>query len=412
MTQIFKFGGASVRSSEAIRDVLKIIQKNREGRLLIVVSAMGKTTSRLEELGKCVLCRGNYQNILDEIRQYHQGIIEELELHGNILQNIIGELNNVIDNVDGSESTFMDQLYAFGELISTTIIHEFLRSRLSIQWIDARQYIRTNSDFNEARVHWEETSALIQNVKPVLENEIVLTQGFIGSDHYGNTTTLGKEGSDFTAAIFAHCLDADSMTVWKDVPGIMNADPKLMSDVSMYTDLSYQEITEMTYYGAKVIHPKTMKPLAVKGIPLFVRSFKEPHENGTRIDADPNLKVTLPTFIFKFDQLVVTFRSRDDSFMDETKLIQMLSVMDRLRISVNLMQNSALTFTVCFDFDANKLERLREELNATYQLTFNEGLHLATIKNYDDRAIKKLPNHSEMILEQKSRSVFQRLYAP
>ena len=222
--------------------------------------------------------------------------------------------------------------------------------------------------------------------------------------------TLGKEGSDYTASILANCLEAEQVTVWKDVPGILNADPKLMEETNLFDRLSYHEITEMTYYGAKVIHPKTISPLAKKEIPLFVRSFVNPKETGTLIEAGDASKIQLPTFIFKFNELVVTVRPRNNEFMDEIKLMKIFQVLHENNVKINLMQNSALTFTFCFDYHEAKLEAIKKALTGDFMFRFNDELHLATIKNHNEDSIKKLPKTNKIYIEQKSRSVYHRLY--
>ncbi len=413
MLQIFKFGGASVKDEFAVRNLSEIIKSNHSGQLIVIVSAMGKTTSKLEEIGRAEWNGGDGSKLLHDLLDFHDQIVDGLKITDTRKYDELKEgLVKEIKKKENGYGAFLDKIMSFGELMSTSIISSFLLKDFAIHWIDVRDHIITSSDFGEARVDWEQTKSRIRELGSRLEDSIIVTQGYIGKDKLGNTTTLGKEGSDFTGAIFASCLGADSLTVWKDVPGILNADPKLMEETYHYSNLSYQEITEMTYYGAKVIHPKTIVPLAKKNIPLYVKSFKDPSKIGTVIHQYESDRIQIPTYIFNFKQMVITLRNRNSSFMDEGKLISILSILDDHNIKLNLMQNSALTFTICIDENVEKLNMLKEKLSDSYVLTYNQGLHLATIINHSETAIKQLPEFKEKILEQVSRAVYQVLYHP
>ncbi|MEQ9009687.1 MAG: aspartate kinase, partial [Ekhidna sp.] len=291
-----------------------------------------------------------------------------------------------------------------------SIIDAYLNKSTKCVWFDARSVIRTDQYFTEANVDWVVTEKqIINDLKPVVEESIVITQGFIGSDVEGNSTTLGREGSDYTGAILAYCLNAEGFTVWKDVPGILNADPRILEGAEQYEKLSYREVTEMTYYGAQVIHPKTLKPLAQKSIPLIVRSFLDKGRLGTTIATDNTTKM-IPCFVFKGNQLLVTAQVKDHSFMDEKKLGLILQVLDLLNIKINLMQNSALTFSFCIDNKEFKSKRIKELLNRDFILSFESPLNLATIKNYTPDAFNKLPWNRTVIMEQKTSNNYQVLY--
>lgn len=408
MTRIFKFGGASVRDASSIRNLSHILKIENFTKGVIVLSAMGKTTVALEKLAALAFKNVNYNNPLAELFEYHEAIQRELRVTSKRYEIYKSQLIDGLQNSHTEWYSYLDRILPFGELFSTSIVSEFLAKTTDIQWLDAREMIVTDSSYGEARVNWSETKHRIK--RTVDTSKICLTQGYIGRSEDGIPVTLGKEGSDYTASILANCLEAEQVTVWKDVPGILNADPKLMEETNLFDRLSYHEITEMTYYGAKVIHPKTISPLAKKEIPLFVRSFVNPKETGTLIEAGDASKIQLPTFIFKFNELVVTVRPRNNEFMDEIKLMKIFQVLHENNVKINLMQNSALTFTFCFDYHEAKLEAIKKALTGDFMFRFNDELHLATIKNHNEDSIKKLPKTNKIYIEQKSRSVYHRLY--
>ena len=411
--QIFKFGGASVKDANGVKNLTKIVKSYTENSLVVVVSAMGKTTNKWEELVSLAKSGGAYTALLDELKLYHRNIAKELlndvpKAYLDFEQS----LENILAQVSDHDEMFAyDMVVPHGELMSTSLINVHLNQEgLKSNWIDARMLVRTDQYFSEANVDWVVTEKQVKSImQKAREGGIAITQGFIGSDVEGNSTTLGREGSDYTGAILAYCLDADGFTVWKDVPGILNADPRIMQETEQYNQLSYREVTEMTYYGAQVIHPKTLKPIAQKSIPLTVRSFVDHAVSGTTISSI-NTPKKIPCFVFKGNQLLVTAQVKDHSFMDEKKLGLILQVLDLLNIKINLMQNSALTFSFCIDFKPFKVKRIKELLNRDFILSFEESLKLATIKNYTDEAFKMLPQHREEIMEQKTVNNYQVLY--
>ena len=275
-----------------------------------------------------------------------------------------------------------------------------------MDWLDARQYIRTNEDFREAKIDWPLTQKRISNLKTHIQSSAIITQGFIGGTVSGFTSTLGREGSDFTAAILANALDAESLTIWKDVPGVLNADPKRNMTTTKYPLLSYQEAAEMTYYGASVIHPKTIKPLADKNIPLLVRSFDYPKEEGTTIH-HCELQNLVPAIIFKTGQTLITFKMQDLDFINEKNLSVIFHILDKLNIKISMMQNSAVSFTVCFDDYPNKLDQLLEYLANDFNIRYNRNLTLITVKNYDQPTIDLISKDKEILVEQKTRNTYQ-----
>ena len=409
--QIFKFGGASVRDAEGVRNLHKILDYFKEQPLVIVVSAMGKNTNELEEIAALAYRDQPFNDKLDLFVSTHENFCLDLinEIPDEVTNWMI-QLKSALEKKDLSELEFYDSIIPYGELLSTSIIYHYLVSHFSINWIDARQYVKTNSKFTEANVEWQLTEYFIsRDIPTLLQEGHVITQGFIGSDLTGKMTTLGREGSDYTGAIFAYCLAAESLTVWKDVPGLLNADPKKMSQAEMFDELSFQEVSELTYYGAKVIHPKTIRPLAQKQIPLYVRSFLDPSGAGTKISHQQKIG-NKACFVFKEDQLLVSLRVLDNSFMDEKKLVKIFQAMDHANVKINLMHNSALTFTFCMDASSSKLSLLREFLATDFQLLYNENLSLATIKDYDQESFGLLPTYTEMIIEQKTRNTYQVVY--
>lgn len=413
MIQIFKFGGASVKDASGVKNMGKIIQSHLDSQLVVVVSAMGKTTNDLEVIAERAFRKADYMPELDRLIAYHDSISTVLfETHPASYENWKILLQESLKKPSENWLEFYDSIISYGELISTCLVHSYLSGLFACQWLDARKVVKTNSIFTEANVDWQLTDHFIKKeVKPLLESGVVLTQGFIGSDLTGKPTTLGREGSDYTGAIFAFCLEAVSLTVWKDVPGLLNADPKVFPHAEKFEELSFQEVTELTYYGAKVIHPKTIRPLAQGNIPLYVRSFIEPEAVGTKVSDNEKL-AKKPCYVFKENQLLISLRVKDSSFMDEKKLGVIFQALDATNVKINLMHNSALTFTFCMDFNSQKLEKITDFLTRDFQLLYNTDLKLATIKNYDEASFLFLPEMKERIIEQKTRSNYQVVYRP
>ncbi|WP_258103706.1 aspartate kinase [Marinoscillum sp. MHG1-6] len=406
--EVFKFGGASVKDAESIQNMREIVESQAQSQLVIVVSAMGKTTNELQTIADQIL---SGEPIDDQV-------LELLNRHEETCRGLLGEIPkkfietkqdffNDIKAPPTNELEFSDRIISYGELFSTIII----AACLGAVWLDARDLIKTDTRFSEAEVDWDITTTLIKErfTKSLNKSSVVVTQGFIGSEPSGRTTTLGREGSDFSAAIFAHSLDATSLTVWKDVPGLLTADPKVLPNALKFDHISYQEVIEMTYYGAKVIHPKTIYPLAQKGIPLYVRSFLNPETDGTEISEDKKV-ATIPCFVFKQSQMLFTIRVKDNSFMDELKMSQILATLSKLHIKANLMHNSALTFTVCMDQDERKEAQLIDALSPIFHVLYNEGLWLLTIKNYDQYSFSVIPDNAEKIIEEQTRMNYQVVY--
>jgi aspartate kinase len=409
---VFKFGGASIKNSEAIRNMCSIIKKYSAERLLVVVSAMGKTTNALESILQNKR-KNEIQTVdIDALYNYHLSICKELFTKPDeVIRNIdiiFDELEKALA-LDVPFDQHYDQVVSKGELLSSTIVASYLATyEVKVKWIDSRDYIKTDDNFRAAHVNWKESERLIDNLNTVLDENIVLTQGFIGMSEQGMSTTLGREGSDYSAAIFASCLNAKSLTVWKDVPGILNADPKLIEDVKLFTQLPYIEAAEMTYYGASVIHPKTIKPLANKNIPLYVRSFDHPDEAGTIIH-ECAVDTLEPTIIIKNDQCLVSFKVIDFTFINEKNLSLIFHELATLDIKINIMQNSAVSFSIVFDYREDKVELLLNALSQHFDIRYNTGLTLITIKNYVQMQIENYKKDKKILLEQISRSNYRAL---
>ena len=409
---VYKFGGASIKSASAIKNIADIIKSNHGNQLLIVVSAMGKTTNALETLMMLKRTGKEYDEKLQELKDYHIEIVQSLFKRENTIFQRLEELFDDLEynlNQEFAYNVHYDQVVSYGELISSAIIQAYLvQEYASAIWIDARKYILTDDTFREGRINWEKTFDNIRKELPLmLKDHIIITQGFIGG--YQNlTTTLGREGSDFSAAIFASALNAEAVTIWKDVPGILNADPGRFTDVKLFDSLSYQEAAEMTYYGATVIHPKTIKPLANRGIPLLVKSFDNPAAPGTRIHTT-SMENIPSAVIIKERQSLVSLTVKDFTFINEENLKVIFHELSLLNVKINMMQNSAITFSICFDHDENKILQLQDHLKKQFNVETRQNLMLVTIKNYTDEAISKNLPKGKIALEQKTASNYQAL---
>jgi len=416
--KVFKFGGASVKDTVSIKNVAEIIASYTDEQLVVIVSAMGKTTNALDVLLRLFFEEKDWHAKLDEIQQFHldiaEGLFEEEHLIFARIEAIGERICDYLAKAkDKPRVEVYSELVSQGELLSTRIIRNYLNDHIhKTMWIDARNYIKTDYNYIDARVDWDITKRNIWEKIPVFTRDsIVVTQGFIGSNNEGKTTTLGREGSDFSAAIFATCLRADSVTVWKDVPGVMTADPHKMSDATLITELNYSDASEMTYYGARVIHPRTIKPLAQNNIKLFVRPFTSPSELGTTIGA-MDTKEKVASFITKTKQVFIDFQVTDFAFIDEKKLSIIFNALDQLNIKINLMQNSAMSFSICIDKKFDKVEKLIERLRDNFKIKYRENLEMITIIDYDEIALSKIYPRKEILLEQKSKNVYHLLYVP
>ncbi|WP_316804138.1 aspartate kinase [Pedobacter nototheniae] len=412
---IFKFGGASVKDAAGIKNLANIVRDYKKGNLLIVISAMGKITNKLEDLTHAYLTQNDEAHaIFEEIKHFHFSIIEALfenKIHPvyNDVANTFVEIDWLIeDEPDNNDDYIYDQIVSIGEVVSTKIVAAWLNETGNkALWADARNYIQTDNTYREGKVDWDKTNQIIQkDLLPLLNDNIIVTQGFIGGTSENYTTTLGREGSDYSAAIFASCLNAAALTIWKDVPGVLNADPKWFDDTEKIPQLSYHDAIELTYYGATVIHPKTIKPLQNKGIPLFVRSFLEPQASGTAITKDSN-PLPVPSFIFKVNQALISIFPKDYSFIIEENLSNIFDLFHKHQVKINTMLNSAISFSVSVDDNERKIEKLIADLSDDFTLKYNKGLELVTIRYYNQQTIDRVAVNKDILLEVKSRYTCQ-----
>ncbi|RAJ28373.1 aspartate kinase [Pedobacter cryoconitis] len=413
--QVFKFGGASVVNAEAVKNLVAIIQQAEKENLLIVVSAMGKMTNKLELLSNAYIHgQENTHQLLDEVKAYHFNILNELfDNHShpvfNDVANTFVEIEWLLEEEASDAPDYIyDQIVSIGEVVSTKIVAAYLNeSNIYAVWADARNFIKTDNTYREGQVDWDKTEIEVQrNLVPLLKKSIVVTQGFIGGTSENFTTTLGREGSDYSAAIFCACLNATALTIWKDVPGVLNADPKWFDETERIPQLSYHDAIELTYYGATVIHPKTIKPLQNKNIPLYVKSFLHPTSEGTVINGI-NSELPVPSFIFKVNQVLISILPKDFSFIIEENLSDIFSLFHKHKVKVNTMLNSALSFSVSVDHEEEKINNLIQDLSILYKVKYNEGLELVTIRYYNQDTINRVTLHKDILLEVKSRHTCQ-----
>lgn len=415
--QIYKFGGASIKDAEGIRNVARIINEKKNDRLVVIISATQNTTNDLEKvLDAYFHTQRDSIGILENIKSRHEDMMVDLFEDTNHpifneVANTFVEIDWIIEEEPQDEYDYLyDQIVSIGELVSSKIVSAYLVAQgLNCKWIDARDYILTDNNFRDAEVNWTETEKNIQRDFPeITKNNVVVTQGFIGSTSENFTTTLGREGSDYTAAIFASCLNSKSATIWKDVPGVLNADPKWFSETELIPELSYLDAIELTYYGATVIHPKTIKPLQNKAIPLHVRSFIDSDKTGTIIQKSKE-SLPVPSFIFKVNQALVSVLPNDFSFIVEDNLSHIFSLFHQHKIKINMMHNSAVNFSVCADYHEENMLPLIEELKERFNVSFSKDLELVTIRYYNQETIDRVLIDKEIILEVKDSYTCQML---
>ncbi|CAN1560839.1 LysC Aspartokinases [Flavobacteriaceae bacterium] len=411
--RIFKFGGASVKDAEGIRNVHSVLQTVGFEDVLLVVSAMGKTTNTFEIVIKNYFDKSpELQSSVQEVKKYHNQILLDLfEDEKNAVFTDVNSLFSELDyflsqNKSPNYNFVYDQVVSYGELISTTIISHYMSFMgIKTQWLDVRNFIKTDNNYRDANVDWDLTQKNIsKNVKKKILN---VTQGFLGSDENNFTTTLGREGSDYTAAIFAYCLNAESVTIWKDVPGVMNADPRYFENASLLNQISYREAIELAFYGATVIHPKTLQPLQKKEIPLFVKSFVNPTLPGTRVSKGADLEPHLPCFIVKKNQLLLSLSSIDFSFIMEENISEIFALLHLYKMKVSLIQNTAISFSVCIDDKFGNFNELKTILSKKFKIAYNENVSLYTIRHFDEKAAQMVEQNKDVLLKQVSRETMQ-----
>lgn len=413
--QVFKFGGASVKNAEAVKNVASILKVYAKEPTIVVISAMDKTTNKLEELVNAYFFKkGNIESLINDLKEFHLNITKQLfkdsKNINNEIENVFVEILWAIEEEPSfSYNHHYDHLVSLGEVLSTKIVSTYLNENsISNKWLDARGIIQTDNTFREGKVDYILSETLVQTqlLPQFKTTDILLTQGFIGGTSENYTTTLGREGSDYTAALLAYFSNAERVIIWKDVPGVLNADPKYFKNTKKIDELTYHDAIELTYYGASVIHPKTIKPLQNKNIPLFVRSFVNPAEEGTVIkESDKRNNVT--SYIFKDNQILLSIQPKDFSFIAEDNLSVIFSLFSKYNVHANMIQNSAISFSVCTDFDEQKMEPLIADLQNDFKVLYNKNVQLMTIRNYDNDLIAKLSENKIILIEQRSRNTHQ-----
>jgi aspartate kinase len=415
--KVFKFGGASIKDAESIRNVCDIIRDHGEKPLLVVISASGKTTNALEEVVNAYYHQtGELSSAVEAVRKHHRELVEGLFEPGHSVEDAV---ENIFVSLDWqleeermeSYNYVYDQIVSTGELLSTTIVSHYLnKCGVDNEWLDVRDVLKTDDTYREARVDWEQTEKLIGGtVRPKLEQKIVVTQGFLGCTPENCTTTLGREGSDFTAAIFANLLNAESQYVWKDVPGILNGDPRVWEETELIQDMTYHEAIEMTFYGAQVIHPKTIKPLQNKQIPLVVKSFIEPDDAGTKIYGASVEPAYPPIRVIKYNQALINLHTKDFSFIEEMVMSKIIRAFSKVNLKINMMQNAAILFQAVVNNEDEKIGALTEDLERYFDIHIDRDLTLLTLRHYNERVIGEARGEKQAILEQKRNTTYQAL---
>jgi aspartate kinase len=410
--QVFKFGGASVKDAKSVENIVTVLQKTAATNTLIVISAMGKTTNAIEKVIHAYFNNKNQvSETIEASYRYHLDIISELFPKNHLIfetvHTLFKNLKNFLDHNKSPNYDFVyDQEICYVELISTKIVSAFLSEKnIKNQWVDDRELIKTDTNYRDAKVDWEITQKNIQNT--VQKEGIFITQGFISSEENNFTTTLGREGSDYTGAIFAYCLNADNLTIWKDVPGVLNGDPSVFKNTKLLKRISYNEAIEMAFYGASVIHPKTLQPLQRKEIPLYVKSFITPENPGTFIGKGIQLDPMVACYIVKKNQILISLSSIDFSFIMEENISDIFNLLHLYKMKVTMMQNSAISFSVCIENKFNTLEPLLKKLRATYKVRWNEGVTLLTIRHASPNEMNMLLHGRKVLLKQENRTVTQ-----
>ncbi len=410
---VFKFGGASVKSSEAVKNLSEIVSGYKD-KLVVVVSAMGKMTNALEEVAFRYF---NQKEGLEEsirlVEDYHLGIMADLfPSKTHEVYTKTGQLFNLLKTRVSDPPSLnydydYDQIVSFGEIISTIIVSEYLKEAgQRVRWMDIRRSLKSDNTYREAKIDWELSTELVKKDFVFGGDQILLTQGFLASTINNLTTTLGREGSDYTAAILAYILDAEKVIIWKDVPGVLNADPKWFDETVLLHQLSYRDAIELAYYGASVIHPKTIQPLKQKNINLLVKSFMQPKQEGTLVGNEFYEKL-IPSFIFKMDQVLISISPKDFSFIAEENLELILGFFARHGFRINLMQNSAVSFMVCVNNDKSRIPRVVKDLEEHFLVRWENGLELITIRYFDEQTISRVLVNKDKVLEQRSKETVQ-----
>lgn len=411
--RIFKFGGASVKDADGIKNVVEVLRQVGYENTLLVVSAMGKTTNAMETVVNTYFeDKKAVSGVIHDVLKYHNDIL--IDLFENEKHSIFQTIKTLFDEVQGfliwnkspKYNFVYDQVIGYGELVSTTILSAYFNEiGIKNNWLDVREFIKTDDNYRDVAINWEKTQ---QNVNKIIDKKLLnITQGFIGSDDNNFMTTLGREGSDYSAAILAYCLNATEVTIWKDVPGVLNADPRYFENAQLLNQISYREAIELAFYGASVIHPKTLQPLQRKEIPLHVKSFINPMNKGTVVGKGVGIEPKVPCFIVKKNQVLMKLSSLDFSFIVEENISQLFKLLHDHKMKVDLIQNSAISFSVCFDNKFGRLHELLDTLKGKFKVVHQEGVSLYTIRHFDTEAITSLQKDKEILLEQRGKETVQ-----
>lgn len=411
--RVFKFGGASVKDAAGVKNCVAVLEKVGRQEIVMVVSAMGKMTNKLESVvDNYFKNKEELKNTITEVVDFHNAIL--VELFPNKSHKVYKKTHELYEDLKGflsrnkspNYSFVYDQVVSFGELLSTTIISNYLSEvHIENEWLDVRYVIKTDDKYRDANVNWEITQKNITS--KVNRKTLTITQGFLGSDKNNNTTTLGREGSDYTAAIFAYCLNATNVTIWKDVPGVLNADPRYFENTELLHQISYEEAIELAFYGASVIHPKTLQPLQRKEIPLYVKSFLNPEANGTCVSKGKQLEPFVPCFIVKKNQVLISLSSLDFSFIVEENISDIFALLHQYKLKVDVIQNSAISFTVCANDTYGNLNDILQVLRSKYRVTSNSGVSLYTIRHFNGASLEQVVNNKEVLFKQENRKTLQ-----
>ncbi len=411
--RIFKFGGASVKDANGVKNVVNVLKEVGHANTMLVVSAMGKTTNAMEEVIRCYFDdKDALAAAIQEVVTYHDSILVDLFGNNhhpvfNSVKSFFSDLESFIESNKSPQHSFVyDQIIGYGELISTTILSAYLNEvGIKNDWLDVRNLIKTDDNYRDATVSWEKTQEKI--TERVNKEKLNITQGFLGSDDNNFTTTLGREGSDYSAAILAYCLNATDVSIWKDVPGVLNADPRFFKETQLLNTISYREAIELAFYGASVIHPKTLQPLQRKEIPLHVKSFINPKDAGTTVGKGAGIEPKVPCFIVKRNQVLMKLSSLDFSFIVEENISELFKLLHDYKMKVDLIQNSAISFSVCVDNKFGQLENLLSELKGKFKVAHYEDVSLYTIRHFNQEAIKSLQEGKEILIEQRGKETVQ-----
>ena len=411
--RVFKFGGASVKDAAGVKNVVKVLKEVGHKDTLLVISAMGKTTNAMEAIVDAYFNDKNkIDSLIKSVADKHKHIINELFEIKN--KEILNKVNALVEEFRGflmwnkspKYAFVYDQVVGYGELLSTTIVSAYLNEvGLDNHWLDVRELIKTNNSYRDAQVNWHSTEKAVQ--QKVNTGELNITQGFLGSDENNFTTTLGREGSDYTAAILVYCLNGDSVTIWKDVPGVLNADPRHFEETELLNEISYREAIELAFYGASVIHPKTLQPLQGKEIPLHVKSFLNPKENGTTVGKGTKISPEIPCFIVKKDQVLLKLSSLDFSFIVEENMSEIFKLFHEYKLKVDLIQNSAISFSVCLDNKFGGLKEILSALEQKFKVTCHKNVSLYTIRHFNEDSVEKVLNGYSVLVEQRGKETIQ-----